>query len=145
MNLAYNFWTVSARALIFHISISSNRTFQGKPSILNLWPWPWSLAGLLFSLPEPKAQVSSSDQDLSLVRHHRYHYCCCKLFTFSSSSPEPLGQFHLYLAQSILGMRGLKFVQMKGPALFQWEIITKSPKYIEVCLNGKATPFYMGT
>ena len=39
----------------------------------------------------------------------------CKLFTFSSSSPEPLGQFQLNLAQSILGWRGFKFVHMKGP------------------------------
>ena len=32
------------------------------------------------------------------------HCCCClKLFTFSSSSPEPLGQFQPNLAQSILG------------------------------------------
>ena len=43
----------------------------------------------------------------------------CKLFTFSFSSPEPLGQFQPNLAQSILGWRGFKFVQMKGPALFQ--------------------------
>ena len=49
----------------------------------------------------------------------------CKLFTFSSSSSEPLGQFQPNLAQSILGWRGFKFVQMKGPALFQGEIITK--------------------
>ena len=33
----------------------------------------------------------------------------CKLFTFSSSSPEPLGQFQPNLAQSILGSRGFKF------------------------------------
>ena len=38
----------------------------------------------------------------------------CKLFTFSSSSPEPLGQFQPNLAQSILGWRGFKFVHMKG-------------------------------
>ena len=49
----------------------------------------------------------------------------CKLFTFSSSPPEPLGQFQPNLAQSILGWRGFKFIQMKGPALFQGEIITK--------------------
>ena len=50
----------------------------------------------------------------------------CKLFTFSSSSPEPLGQFQPNLAQSIrLGWRRFNFVQMKGPALFQGEIITK--------------------
>ena len=54
-----------------------------------------------FSSPEPKAQVSFSDQNLSIVRRR----CCCRcrnLFTFSSSSPEPLGQFQPNLAQSIL-------------------------------------------
>ena len=84
----------------------------------------------LFSSPEPKAQVSFSDQNLSVVRRCRLCRCCCcrcrrKLFTFSSSSPEPLGQFQPNLAQSILGWRGFKFVQMKGRALFQGEIITK--------------------
>ena len=85
----------------------------------------------IFSSPEPKAQVSFSDQNLSVVRRrcrrrrcrHRCH--CHKLFTFSSSSPEPLGQFQPNLAQSILGWKGFKFVQMKGPALFPGEIITK--------------------
>ena len=48
----------------------------------------------------------------------------CKLFTFSSS-PELMGQFQRNLAQSILGWRGFKFVQMKGPTLFQGGIITK--------------------
>ena len=58
----------------------------------------------LFSSPEPKAQVSFSDQNLSVVR--RCSSCswhCRKLFTFSSSSPEALGQFQPNLAQSILG------------------------------------------
>ena len=49
----------------------------------------------------------------------------CKLFTFSSSSPEPLGQFQPNLAQSIPGWRGFKFVQMKGPTLLKGEIIMK--------------------
>ena len=47
----------------------------------------------------------------------------CKLFTFSSSSPELLGQFQPNLAQSILGWRGFKFVQMKGHTLPKGEII----------------------
>ena len=42
-----------------------------------------------------------------------------------SSSPEPLGQFQLNLAQSILWWSRFKFVQMKGPVLFKGEIITK--------------------
>ena len=75
-----------------------------------------------FSSPEPKAQVSSSDQNLSVVRRR----CRCrKLFIFSSSSPEPLGQFQPNLAQSVLGLRGFKFVQMKNPVLFQGKIIMK--------------------
>jgi hypothetical protein len=41
----------------------------------------------------------------------------CKLFTFSTSSPEPLRQFQPDLAQIILGGRGFKFVQMKGGTL----------------------------
>ena len=36
-----------------------------------------------------------------------------------SFSPEPLGQFQPNLAQSILELRQFKFVQMKGPVLFQ--------------------------
>ena len=79
---------------------------------------------IVFSSPEPKAQVSFSDQNLSVVRRCRRCRCChCrrKLFKFSSSSPEPLGLFQPNLAQSILGWRGFKFVQMKGPALFQGE------------------------
>ena len=57
-----------------------------------------------FSSPEPKAQVSFSDQNLSVVRRRcRCRRRCRKLFTFSSSSPEPLGQFQQNLAQSILG------------------------------------------
>ena len=58
----------------------------------------------VFSSPEPKAQVSFSDQNLSVVRRCRRRRCRCrrKLFIFSSS-PEPLGQFQPNLAQSTLG------------------------------------------
>ena len=56
----------------------------------------------IFSSPEPKAQVSFSDQNLSIVRRCRRRCCRCR-FTFSSSSPEPLDQFQPNLAQSILG------------------------------------------
>ena len=75
-----------------------------------------------FSSHEPKAQVCFSDHNLFVV-YRCWH--CRKLFTFSSSSPEPLGQFQQYLAQSILEWRGFKFPQMKGPTLFQGEIILK--------------------
>ena len=40
--LSNNFWTVSARALIFHMSIS-----LPIPTFLTLLPWPWSLTYFL--------------------------------------------------------------------------------------------------
>ena len=52
---------------------------------------------ICFSSPEPKAQVSFSNQNLFFVRRRR------KNFTFPSSSPEPLGQFQQNLAQIIFG------------------------------------------
>ena len=81
-----------------------------------------------------KAQVSFSDHLSSVVClsvRPSVRPSVCKLFTFSSSSPEPLVQFQPNLTQSILGWRGFKFVQMKGPALFQGQIITKLWKYID--------------
>ena len=41
--LANNFWTMKTRALIFHMSIPSGKTFQRVPTSFTLWPWPWSL------------------------------------------------------------------------------------------------------
>ena len=71
----------------------------------------------LFSSPQPKARVSFSDQNLSVV--YRRRCCCRKLFTYSSSSPELLqGQFQPNLAQSILGWR-LDYSN-EGPFLFPW-------------------------
>ena len=57
---------------------------------------PFSLQ--LFSSPEPKAQLSFSNGNLSVVWRCR---SCHKLFTFSPSSPEPLRQFQPNLSQSI--------------------------------------------
>lgn len=50
------------------------------------------------SSPEPEAQVSFPDQDLSVVCHR---HCRRKLLTFLSSSPERLGRFQPNLVQSI--------------------------------------------
>ena len=46
---------------------------------------------------------------------HCLSFCLsvCQLFIFSSSSPDPQSQFQPNLAQSILELRGFKFVQMK--------------------------------
>ena len=46
-NLANNFWTVSARALIFHMYISYDKTFPWVPLFFTLWFWPWSLTHFL--------------------------------------------------------------------------------------------------
>ena len=43
-NLANNFWTVSARALIFHKNISCDKTIPSVILFLTLWPWPWCFA-----------------------------------------------------------------------------------------------------
>ena len=56
----------------------------------------------------------------------------CKLFTFSSSSPEPLGHLNqTCMVQSILGWKEFKFVQIKGQVFFQEEIITKKRKHTD--------------
>ena len=95
-----------------------------RPYLCTIKSFSHSLHWFFFSSPELKAQVRFFDH-LSSVVCLSVRPSVCKLFTFSSSSPEPLGQFQPNLAQSILGWRGFKFVQMKGPALFPGEIITK--------------------
>lgn len=54
-------------------------------------------ADLLISSPEPKAQVSFSDHNLTVVCRCRR---CRKQFTVSFSSQEPLCRFQQNLAQS---------------------------------------------
>ena len=49
----------------------------------------------------------------------------------SWSSTEPLGQIQPNLALIILRWMVFKFVQLKSPSFFQWEIITKLRKYID--------------
>ena len=50
------------------------------------------------SSPGPKAQVSYSDHNLSIICRR-----CHKLFTVSSSPPELLGKFQPIFVQSIIG------------------------------------------
>ena len=50
-NLAYNFWTVGARALIFHLSIPCDKTlFSWVPLCFTLWTAPWSCTHFLSRL-----------------------------------------------------------------------------------------------
>ena len=49
-NLANIFWILSARALIFRMSIPCDKTFQWVPLFFTLWPWPWSLTHFLKTL-----------------------------------------------------------------------------------------------
>ena len=76
----------------------------------------------IFCLPEPMAQVSFFDQNFSVVRRRCRRRCRCRIFIFFSGTTGP---FSTKLPQSILEWRGFKFIQMKGPSIFQGEIITK--------------------
>ena len=115
----------------------------------------------IFSSPEPEAQVSFSDQNLSVVRrrcsHCRCRRRCCKLFTFSSSSPEPLGLFQPNLAQSILVQGEIitklekyideikkSFSKTTGPISFKLGTMNPWVKGIQVCLNEWPHPFPRG-
>ena len=49
-NLANNFWTVNARALIFHMRIPCDKTFLWVPFFFTLWLSPWSLTHFLKTL-----------------------------------------------------------------------------------------------
>ena len=116
--------TISTTTLALLVSIMEFQTCMCSAQIssmcytqiaLCLVHFTWFLAHLSL-----KVQVSFSDQNLSVVGCR-----CRKLFTFSSSSPEPPGQFQLNLVQSILAWMRFKIVQIKGPILFHGEIITK--------------------
>ena len=77
--------------------------------LVNLLNW----AVQIFSSLEPKAQVSFSDQNLSVVRRRcRCRRCrrrrCRKLFTFSSSSPEPLSQISTNLGTKHPLVKGIQ-------------------------------------
>ena len=89
--------------------------------IENVWMFNL-LTYLIFSSPEPKAQVSFSDQNLSIVSRcrrcrSRRCWCCRKLFTFSSSSSEPLGQFQPTWHKASLG-KGAQVCSNERPSPF---------------------------
>ena len=78
-NLANNFWTVCARALIFHLSIPYDKTFPWVPLMLTLWHWPGSLTQFLKTLT---LQITFEQRVLELwyftwvflVIRRGYHY-----------------------------------------------------------------------
>lgn len=59
----------------------------------------------------------------------------CKLFTFSTSSPELLGQFQPKFAQSILSLREFNVVKIKGQAIFSVEMIKNFCKFAKVLIT----------
>ena len=82
-----------------------------------------------------KAQESFSDQNLFVVRRCRRCLCCrqrCrlryrKLFTFSSSSPEPLGHFQPNLTQNIFWLLSPLLPFEKDTALHLGKLEFPSP------------------
>ena len=40
LNLGYNFWMVSTRALIFHMYVLYDKSFPWVSNYLTSWPWP---------------------------------------------------------------------------------------------------------
>ena len=67
----------------------------------------------VFSSTKLKAQVSFSEQNLFVVRRRRHCWRCRKLFTFSSSSSEPLNQFQP-ISISISTQLGTKHLWVMG-------------------------------
>ena len=104
--------------------LDQNAAEDGITKFKSKWHLKWNNFHSFFrffSSPELKAQVSFSDHLSSVVCPSVCLSVClsiCKLFTFSTSSPEPLGQFQPNLAQSILWREGFNFLQMKGPRPF---------------------------
>ena len=81
----------------------------------------------LFSSPELKAQVSFSDQNLSVVRR-RCRRCRCRRFHIFMFFSRTTGPISTKFGTKHPWVKGFKFVQMKGPALCQGEIITQIAK-----------------
>ena len=72
-NLANNFWTVSAGALIFHMSILRDKTLPLVPLFFTLWTWPWSLTHFWKILT-----LIVSVSVIALINHIDFH--CDKTF-----------------------------------------------------------------
>ena len=80
-NLAYNFWTVIARDLVFQINISCDKNFPWVLLLLTMWPWPWSLQLLNIECKSLDIREYSLWQDLSVgtiifLPCHLYLWVC---------------------------------------------------------------------
>ena len=87
-NLAYNFWTVSARALIFHMSIPCEKIFPWVPLFLTLWPWLWSLTflktlNLTYNFWTVKLELWYFTWEFLKIRPSRGYQCVFSLWPWS--------------------------------------------------------------
>jgi hypothetical protein len=89
---------------------------------------------MIFSSSELKAQVSYSDHLLSI----------CKLL-FSTSFPEPVGQFYPDLIQIILRGREFKSIQMNSRMLLFSPRVTKSHIWYRLPMGGLIDYMYCFT
>ena len=113
LNLGFNFWTERDRAFIVYIRVPCDKTFLSLQKNVDLMTLTFDLllkklnlrhnvltkrdgAFILhgfFRAQEPKAPVTYCDHALSGVRPSVVRPSSVKLFTFSTSSPEPLDGF----------------------------------------------------
>ena len=87
----------------------------------------WYQQFIIVTLQRFHHLVSVSDRNLLIV----VCVVVVKLYLYSPSSPKPWIKFKSNLLRNILGKRAFKFVQTKGQAIFQVEIVTKQRKYID--------------
>ena len=119
-SISFSYYVLSIYPAFFSVKIYIHISFRSefKPFLAHLsWKLKWAF--LIAFRPSSVCPSVCPSVCLSVCPS------VCKLFLFSTSSPEPLGQFQPNLAQNILGWRGFKFVQMKNAAHRQGEIIKK--------------------
>ena len=73
--LANSFWTVSARALVFHMSIPCDKTFPYVPLLFTIWLWPWSMTHFLKTFEQWVLELWNFIWVFIVIRPFRgYHY-----------------------------------------------------------------------
>ena len=81
--LANNIWTVTARALIFHMSFPCDETFPSVTLFFTLWAWPWSYTHFLKTLTL-----------LILFEQRVLEFLC---FTWVFLVTRPVSRYHYFL------------------------------------------------